>query len=348
MYKGIPGGDYMRKFIFPMIFVLVLSYSMYIIVAADEQISDNRDEYALPGEESVRIVSGNALVNDNSIILSDETNDMVERSISENEAIDLDNVFADAVNETVSGNEFADSDNEEINETVSDNTSGLDYDNISSNSVSANEIVSDESEKDDDDSLSENNVKESSLEKSEISKVKIPMSTRVYLNPENLLGKGQIFSDNYNVSNHGSQDILIKIKDIKVFQNSDQDLYSLSEETPNDTYSDQVKVNLDMVWKNKSENVKRILNINDDEINESVIYLEKARYSKDGKFLGLNNASKGVFYFTGTLDENVNFQWENSGARISFEYEIVDDEEEIADFLATSYNKNVNNINEVE
>ena len=164
------------------------------------------------------------------------------------------------------------------------------------------------------------------------------MATRVYLDPGNLLGKDDIFSDNYKVTNYGNQDVLIKIKDIEIVQRWGEDLYSLSTDTPNDAYTDKVKVNLSMVWKNEKENVEKIIKVAEGDVDEYAVYLRAAEYDENNEFVKAGDGSEGKFCFTGNLEDRANICWENSRVLINFSYEIIDDEEEIAEFLKVDLN----------
>ena len=325
----------MRKFTLFSACVLILSYSMYgIATASDEQIfSEENEEYGT----HERILEAGESVSFNEIA-SDYYN--IEGTVSNDGIVVTDENLDNVAEELVSGNERIDfSDEDKINEIV--NISSDNLIDVSSNEIVSENGVEDVLSENKVDSLSENGLETIPSKTDIITKVKLPTSTHVYLNPENLLGKGEIFSDDYRVSNCSNHDILIKIKNIRSSQKTGRDIYRLSEDTPNDIYAEKVKVNLDMVWKSKY--TEKTLEVTERDADEAVIYLEAAQYNNEGEFLKVKDGSEGIFYFTGTLDGNLNVPWENSGAMLNFEYEIVDDENEISDFLQNAlYRDNVN------
>lgn len=156
--------------------------------------------------------------------------------------------------------------------------------------------------------------------------VSFPANVQAYLDPGNLSGKGQIFSDPYVIENYGSEDVSIKIKNIAVNYWSDEYEYEFSEETVTDQDSDIKKLNINMIWENESENEKKVLNILESEPNEYVLHLRAAEYDNHGEFVKLNEGGRGAFYFTGTLNSNPNLVWEDGEITLSFDYEITSDE----------------------
>lgn len=167
---------------------------------------------------------------------------------------------------------------------------------------------------------------EKSKENGCIYNVSFPTNSRAYLDPENLSGKGQIFSDEFKVENYGNTDVTIKIKSIEVYYRLREELYELSEgEVMNDN-SYIKKLNVDVVWKNK--NAENVLNVVEGTTDEEVLFLESAEFDENGSFVGIREGSIGSFYFTGTLNSNPELVWEDGEITLSFDYEIVNAEEE--------------------
>lgn len=167
------------------------------------------------------------------------------------------------------------------------------------------------------------------LENDCIYNVLFPTNPRAYFDPDNLSGKGQVFSDEFNVENHGNTDIAIKIKNIEVYCRSREEVYELSEESITDEQSNVKKINVNVVWKNKQEDEERILNVAEWDSNEYFLYLKASQYDGEGNYIGLNEGSTGLFYFTGTLNSNPELVWEDGEVTISFDYEIVNVREEM-------------------
>ncbi len=156
--------------------------------------------------------------------------------------------------------------------------------------------------------------------------VSFPANIRAYLDPGNLSGKGQVFSDVYVIKNYGNKDLSIKITNIDVNYWSDEYVYEFSKEKVTATSSQVKRLNVDMIWENKKKREKRVLNILDSEPNQNVLHLKAAKYNKEGEFVELNDDSIGSFYFTGTLNANPNFTWEDGEITLGFDYEIISSE----------------------
>lgn len=161
----------------------------------------------------------------------------------------------------------------------------------------------------------------------DIINVSFPANIHAYLDPENLSGKGQVFSDSYIIKNYGSRDLSIKIKNIDINYWSNEYIYEFSKEKITATSSQIKKINVDMIWENKSENKKKVLKIFDSEPNQCVLTLKAAKYDNEGKFIELNDSSIGTFYFTGTINSNPNLVWKDGEITLDFDYEIVSKED---------------------
>lgn len=170
------------------------------------------------------------------------------------------------------------------------------------------------------------NDSEESKENDCIYNVSFPTNSRAYLDPENLSGKGQIFSEEFKVENYGNTDVTIKIKSIEVYYRLREELYELSEGEVMNNNSYIKKLNVDVVWKNK--NTQNVLNVVEGTTDEEVLFLESAEFDENGSFVSLKEGSMGSFYFTGTLNSNPELVWEDGEITLSFDYEIVSAEEE--------------------
>ncbi len=175
-------------------------------------------------------------------------------------------------------------------------------------------------------------LEEDELEKTEESKksnciynVSFPTNSKAYLDPDNLSGKGQIFSEEFRVENYGNTDVAIKIKSIEVYYRLREELYELSAGEVADDDSYIKKLNVDVVWKNK--NTENILDVVEGVHDEEVLLLESAEFDENGSFVSLKDSSIGSFYFTGTLNSNPELVWEDGEITLSFDYEIVNMEE---------------------
>lgn len=157
----------------------------------------------------------------------------------------------------------------------------------------------------------------------DIINLSFPANIHAYFDPGNLSGKGQVFSDSYTIKNYGNTDLSIKIKNIDINYWSDEYIYEFTGEKVTATPSQIKKINVDMIWENESKKEKKILKILDSEPNQIVLNLKAAKYDEDDEFIELNDSSIGSFYFTGTLNPNPNFVWEDGEITLDFEYEII-------------------------
>lgn len=157
--------------------------------------------------------------------------------------------------------------------------------------------------------------------------VSFPTNSKAYLDPGNLSGKGQIFSDEFKVENYGNTDVVIKIKNIQIYCESTEELYELSEDDITEVRPHVKKIDVDVVWKNENENIEKVMDVVEGEKDEYVLRLKASEYDKEGDFVRLGDGSTGLFYFTGNLNPDPELVWEDSGIKVSFDYEIVMDEE---------------------
>lgn len=168
--------------------------------------------------------------------------------------------------------------------------------------------------------------------------VSFPTNSKAYLDPENLSGKGQVFSEEFRVENYGNTDVTIKIKSIEVYFRQREEMYELSAGKVTDDYSDIKKLNVDVVWKNK--NTENVLNVVEGVSDEEILFLEAGEFDENGNFIDLKESSIGSFYFTGTLNSNPKLDWEDGEVTISFDYEIVNTEEKNIEEIEEELEKN--------
>ena len=134
---------------------------------------------------------------------------------------------------------------------------------IISNELEEKELreISGDAEEEEDVSEEDLKTEEEAHELSCIYNVSFPTDSRVYLDPDNLSGRGQIFSDEFKVENYGNTDVTIKIKNIEVYYRSTEKVYELSGEEVTDGHPYVKKLNVDIVWKNEEENTEKVLNV---------------------------------------------------------------------------------------
>lgn len=173
--------------------------------------------------------------------------------------------------------------------------------------------------------------------------VSLPAVSTAYLDPGNLSGRGQIFSDQYKIENYGNTDISIKIKDVDIYCGSSERVYAFIENASTDsTPSDSRladnehaendpavrRLYVEMVWKNGGDGSEKILHVSEEVLDEYVLYLKAAVYDEDGEFVSLSDGGTGFFSFTGTMDPDPVLVWEDDEIVVSFHYEIINTEEE--------------------
>lgn len=156
--------------------------------------------------------------------------------------------------------------------------------------------------------------------------VSFPTDTHACLDPGNLSGKGQIFSDHYTVENYGNTEVKITIKNIDVYYASTEDVYEFSDEKIDDHSSRVKKLNIGMVWGKENEESERTIYLSEGVREEEVLTLAASEYEENGEFVSLKEGSTGYFYFTGTLNANPNIEWEEGELIVRFDYEILSTE----------------------
>lgn len=304
--------------------VLILGCSINASASVDKGNQATGSDYAESGmlEEKSSTVSMDSIVPQNDTVLS-------ENALSANEVfcIDSKEVYNDIIpdeTENSLGQSIS------VNEEITDRSEWNESESVSQNDTVSENILQTEkelipeaaTEESEPQTISENET-EIISEKKIISKVKIPTNTHVYLDPENLAGKGGIFSDSYEVINYGNIDVAIKIKNINIFYKDEPGIYKFSKDTVNDDNLIAKKINLDMIWSNTDDNKKKALHIVDGETDEYVIYLEASEYDENETLIKPSEASRGEFYFSGTLNAERGVQWNDGEISIHFDYEII-------------------------
>lgn len=156
--------------------------------------------------------------------------------------------------------------------------------------------------------------------------VSFPTDTHACLDPGNLSGKGQIFSEYYAVENYGNTEVKITIKNIDVYYASTEDVYEFSDEEIDDHSSKVKKMNIGMVWGKENEEAEKTIYLSEGVREEEVLTLSASEYEENGEFVSLKEGSTGYFYFTGTLNANPNIEWEEGELIVRFDYEILSTE----------------------
>ena len=273
--------------------------------------------------------------------VDDEKNDEENDSQTEQQDLEISKEISDNdiifEDESISDNQM----NEQ--EVGNEGTNGTSFNSVSVNVDTEGELHA----------LSENDVKkgisvsegnaEKKAEEQVISKISMPSKVEICFNPLNLCGKEDVYSEHYEVVNYGNRDIAIKMKEIDVSYKGRDSLYELSDEPVYDTDSKKKRMNINMVWENKHEGLKKVLNVVDKQTDEYVIYLKAAQYDKNGNFVKLNKGSKGIFYFKGSLNTNPDIEWVNGEISVDYRYEVVNGEdngiqEEFSEFIGANPN----------
>ena len=172
--------------------------------------------------------------------------------------------------------------------------------------------------------------------------VSFPATTHASLDPGDVSGKGQVFSEQYKVENYGNTDIVITIKNIRI--NWDiGDSYEIDQDEITASPSSSKKLNINMIWRNEANDTEKAIQVLNGSPNESVLRLKAADYNKEGEYIRLHKGGTGFFYFTGSLNADPNIDWENYEIRVCFDYEIISDKEEDAWMQALESENNQGN-----
>ncbi len=172
--------------------------------------------------------------------------------------------------------------------------------------------------------------------------VSFPADIHAYLDPGNLSGRGQVFSDRYTVENHGNTDVVIKIKNINIYYSSTEEICEFSEDEILDDHSHIKKLNVEMVWENEEEQMEKVLHVSEGEPEEYVLYLAAPQCEETEEAAVAEGSSVGTFYFSGTLSSAPELVWEDSEIVVSFGYEIISAEhdemgEAVEELLGTAW-----------
>lgn len=321
----------MRKIMAFIVLMSIITCGAESICAFDESvINDIGAERIIDSQNVLEVISGNQqkAADQRGFSVNNEANEVVEDGSHLEDA-------------SISENNF------EMNEDT-ENGANEEISEISLNDIEEKVQVDERAEIF---SGSENKIQED--EKS-ITKISIPTNVKIYLNPENIGEKGEVFSENYEIVNYGVNDVAIKIKNISAMfrqkRNSYEFFESGKEKTVEEMISNTEKVNIDMIWENDSGEFRKNLKIVNGKTDESVLYLKATEGNKNVELQSLDNNSKGKFYFSGTLGDDPNIQWENIALLVEFEYEIIqmNKVDNIADFernFAIEINERENRVN---
>ncbi|MDE6364353.1 MAG: hypothetical protein K2L86_08850 [Lachnospiraceae bacterium] len=294
------------------------------------QISDKE----LISQETSELVSQPETGSEGTIGQPETSDEEITESTGENEEESDENtteLTRESDENTIESTKESDENTTESTRESDENTTELTKEN---DEEIVNEVVDDNTETITDidtgsTALSEENQEESTevTEAAPIFNVSLPASTNAYLDPGNLSGKGQIFSEQYIVENYGNTDAAIKIKNIEIHCSSIESQYEFSEDAITEDYSTVKKLNVELVWKNETEHTEKVLKVIEGSPDEEVLLLKAAEYDENNEFAALNPGSTGMFYFTGTMNANTNIEWEDGDIIVSFDYEIVCAEE---------------------
>lgn len=136
--------------------------------------------------------------------------------------------------------------------------------------------------------------------------VSFPEKIQIYLDPERIQGKGDIYSDEYKIVNHGDTDVIIRIKKTNVFYKKRRKMQG---------YPEVEGLNVDIVWDNGVKNAERSLVKTEGDTDEYVLYLKASGYNE-------NEDNEATFHFTGTIDEASAVQWDEDNLALQFTYKV--------------------------
>lgn len=148
--------------------------------------------------------------------------------------------------------------------------------------------------------VSENNASVSMGNASRNISIRFPTSLDFVIDPWELKGKGQIFSQEYMIQNCDTEAILVKITDLKC--------------VPEIKGSIQILSALEDNW-NETADKKIVLTVNFDNGDSIVLSEEVQDYS-----IILEPEEKLIFSFSGFVNENVSEEWKKEDLKVSCTY----------------------------
>lgn len=317
----------MYKRIVIILSVVIFSHSVFVFADTEKRGADDKGG----GYESSDTENDTYPTEINTIMSEsdDEDIDLIENVLNDEvleENVGMPDVVSDNEmmgEELVSDNGILEK-NEEIPDIILDNEISEDQDEGLSEIVSNDELSGEDEEEENE--RSDGTISGGEMypqnEEEAIINVSVPRNIHGCLDPENISGKGGVYSDKYEIINYGNRDVVVKIKKINAFYKEDKGIYEFSENTVGDEGPNIKKMNIDMVWKNESEDMQKVLNVIDGQVDEYVLYLKASKYDENNRFVELNDGSVGTFYVRGTLNQNLDIQWNDNEIALQLDYRI--------------------------
>lgn len=159
-------------------------------------------------------------------------------------------------------------------------------------------------------------------------RVSFPTDIKATLDPGNVSGSGQVFSERYKVENYGNTDVAIKIKNINVWYTSEEELYVFTDEEVKDNNSGVKKLHINMIWESENGGWVKEFPISEGAADECVLVLKAAQYDDAGNFVRIQEGGRGFFYYTGSMSADPKLSWKAGECTLQFDYELLDAEKE--------------------
>lgn len=150
----------------------------------------------------------------------------------------------------------------------------------------------------------------------------VPSKLDFTIDPFEVSGKGQIYSDVFLIQNYSNEDVAVRLENIKYIFANDDDFLSL--DAPPDipfglAHNSDLK-EIYMVLHYENRDWENFLITAKERSETADIILRAAEYDSEGKFVALNEESTLSFSFSGMVNHMPAKQWENKDVTVSIEY----------------------------
>lgn len=158
--------------------------------------------------------------------------------------------------------------------------------------------------------------------------VVVPSNLDFQLDPLEVHGKGQIYSDNFLIQNYSNTDVTVKLENIKYTFVNETDFLSLDmpPEIPFGIRNPSKLKEVYMLLHYENRDYENFVITTKEKSETADIILAAAEYDEDGNFVELNADSTLIFSFTGIVNHLPAIEWEDKDFSVSIEYTLIPDE----------------------
>lgn len=151
--------------------------------------------------------------------------------------------------------------------------------------------------------------------------VKVPENISFVIDPFEVNGRGQIFSDDLPVTNFSNVDVIVKIKSLHYTFKNDTDFVCLDQ--PYDYFSHSTLKAVNMLLKSDVPEFEDFVITNRvDEAPSFEFYLAASTYDETNTWMSLNEGSEMKFSLGGTVSEAPDIPWESDDIILTIDFDV--------------------------